>query len=323
MMLLKSKKWWMPSVLFFLLAVGCGHQGEKQVPASTGIDRSFSGNSADHNAEKIFTITIFPDAPRAGDVLTAVVRGVGGPLVFSWGKNGELLEGQHRTRLSLPGLVRGDVVRVVVTAGEKEAVAETAICNSPPEVESVVFKTPYLCRGVDFEVEARGRDADGDPVEFRYVWEVDGRELFYETGAVLPGDSYEKGNIVKLTVIPRDEIEEGNPFGNGLEFEVRNAPPRIVSSPPETLDSLEYRYQVRAVDADEDEVSYELAKGPEGMTIDPENGLVRWSIPPDASGTHEVRIEARDAGGMTGWQEYTLEIKVGNQDPGKPVMGRG
>jgi hypothetical protein len=197
---------------------------------------------------------------------------------------------------------------VVVTAGEKEASAETVIHNSPPKVAAVVGKTPYLCRGVDLEVEARGTDADGDRVEFRYVWYVNEVALYGEESSVLSGDSYRRGDIIKLTVFALDQQEEGEPFSEGLQFEVGNAPPRIVSSPPTSITSLDYRYQARATDADEDEITYHLTKGPEGMTIDPASGLVLWSMPVDAIGTFEMRIEARDAEGEGAWQEFSLEI---------------
>jgi hypothetical protein len=313
----KSANGWMLAALVLLFAAGCDRTSklpESAKPESdSGPPATMQQAGKDGVRDSLFELTLLPEKPRAGDELRTVVSGVGGPFVVAWEKNGEPIAGQNKTRLSGPGLVRGDVVRVIVTAGEKEARVETFIFNSPPEVVSVVTKAPYLCRGVDFEVEARGRDADGDPVGFRYEWEVDGRELFFETGPVLPGDSYEKGDIVKLTVIPRDEEEDGEPYSGELEFEVGNAPPRIVSSPPTSITSLDYRYEVRATDADEDEITYRLASGPEGMTIDPASGLVLWSIPADASGTFEVRIEALDAEGEGAWQEYALEIERGGE----------
>jgi hypothetical protein len=290
--------------LLAMLLAGCDRPTQISLEDKASIEDAESGKKAEP-----LRVTLLPEVPRSGGLLTAVVKGALGPFVYTWELNGELVAGENKARLSLTGLVRGDVVRVVVADGETEASAETVVINSPPKVESVVVKTPLLCRGVDFEVEAQARDVDGDPVEFRYVWRVNGRELFFQTGPVLPGDSYEKGDIVKLTVIPRDQEEEGEPFDKGLEFEVANAPPRFITSPPENFISAGYSYQARAVDADEDEVRYLLAKGPDGMTIDPEKGLVRWTVPADERGTHEVRIEARDADGMIGWQEYTLKIE--------------
>jgi hypothetical protein len=81
--------------------------------------------------------------------------------------------------------------------------------------------------------------------------------------------------------------------------------------PTSTFTAEEYRYQVQAEDPDGDEISYKLDAGPEGMTIDPASGLVLWSISPEVSGTHEVKIEARDTEGLTAWQEFSLHIERG------------
>jgi hypothetical protein len=316
-MFVKSKSVWMLGALALLLMAGCDRTSK--APETAGPDSSpmtISSGEADPNdraqAGPPFTVTLLPETPRAADELNAVVTGVSGPFTFSWEKNEEPIPGQNKTRLPPAGQVRGDVVRAIVTAGDQEARAEVVIRNSPPKVVSVACKTSLLCRGTDLEVEPRAEDADGDPIEFRYVWRVNDEELFEENGPVLPGDAFRRGDVVKVAVFPRDEESEGEPFDRGMTFEAGNAPPKFVSSPPQTVASLEYRYQVQAVDADEDEISFELTSGPEGMTIDPAGGLVSWAIPEDAAGKHEVKIVARDSEGGTGSQEYALEIKTGD-----------
>jgi hypothetical protein len=312
----KANKIWMMGTLALLLAAGCDRASKALATAEpdSNPEAVFADDEGPSNGAvgPPFSVTILPAVPRAADELRAVVRGGSGPFAFSWEKNGELIPSRNKTRLPPAGQVHGDVVRVVVAAGEQEASAEVVILNSPPKIVSVACKTASVCRGTDLEVEPRVEDADGDPVEFRYVWTVNEEELHQENGPVLFGDAFFKGDIVKVVVIPRDQEEEGEPFGRGTTFEVGNAPPKFVSSPPETITSLEYRYQVQAVDADEDEISFELAAGPDGMTIDPASGLVSWAIPEDAAGKHEVKIVARDSEGGTGSQEYALEIKTGD-----------
>jgi hypothetical protein len=308
----------MLAALILFLGMGCDRTSKLPEAAETesGARAAPSENTggADGAEESSFTVTLLPEAPRAGDKLLTVVRGAARPFGFTWEKNGEPIAGQARARLSGIDLVRGDTIRVVVTAGEKETTAETVIRNSPPKIVSVVPQMTQLYRGADFAVEPRAVDADGDPVEYRYAWRVNNLELVQETGPVLPGEAFFRGDIVKLKVTPQDEVEEGEPFSKGLEYEVGNAPPRIVSSPPTSITSLDYRYQARATDADEDEITYQLAKGPEGMTIHPVSGLVLWSMPADASGTFEVRIEALDAVGEWAWQEFSLEIERGGKN---------
>jgi hypothetical protein len=307
---------WLLTGLALLLAAGC--ERTAQAPASSGpasASETVSASETDRQqaaADLPLTVAILPEAPKATDELRAVASGGSRPFVFAWEKNEERIAGQNKARLHRADLVHGDVVRVVVTADGKEASAVTVIRNTPPTVLEVVCTAPTVCRGSDLVVEPRAEDIDGDPVDFRYVWRVNDQELLQETGPVLPGDAFVRGDIVRLTVTPQDEEEEGEPFADGLEYEVGNAPPRFVASPPPGSRSLEYRYQVQVVDPDEDTVSYALAAGPDGMTIDPETGLVHWAIPAETSGIHEVRIEARDAEGAVAIQEFSLEFTAGS-----------
>lgn len=304
----------MLGVLALLAMAGCDRNAK--APENGGPDSdtavAVEASLSDGPAESGFTVAILPEAPRAADELRAVVSGGNGPFAFSWKKNEETIPRQNKTRLPAVGQAGGDVVRVVVTAGDQETGAEVVIRNSPPKVVSLACKTPSVHRGTDLEVEARAEDADGDPIDFRYVWTVNDEELFEETGPVLSGDAFRRGDIVKVVVIPRDAEDEGEPFDRGMTFEVDNAPPQFLSSPPVAIDSLEYLYPVRAVDADGDEVNFELSAAPEGMTIDPATGLVSWPIPEDAAGRHEVNIVARDSEGGTASQKYALEIKTGD-----------
>ncbi|TFG38256.1 MAG: hypothetical protein E4H46_00070 [Desulfobacterales bacterium] len=272
---------------------------------------SAAGVPADDGAvEPVFTVMILPPQPRATDDLQASVIGVGGPLTFAWRKNGELLAGHNNARLPHLELVHGDLVSLVVAAHGREVSAETVIHNSPPKVTAVTCKVSSLNRGVNLEVEPLAEDADGDPVAFRFVWQVNDEELFGENGPVLSGGAFHKGDIIKLEVVPYDEEDEGDSFTNGLVYVAGNAPPRFVSSPPATFASMEYRYQARAIDPDDDDVRYELVAGPAGMTIDPVSGLVLWPIPVGVSVAEKVRIEARDAEGAGGYQEYLLQLKT-------------
>ena len=306
-----SKTAWLLAGLI-LLVVGCDRKlelTEGSPTPSPGEAASASGNFLDDSlVTAAFTVTILPAEPHATDDLQASVIGLGGPLTFAWEKNGERLPGKNSAQLPHLGLVHGDVVRLLVAGHGREVAAETVIRNSPPKVLSVSCKVSSLCRGVNLEVEPQAEDADSDPVAFRYVWQVNDQELFGENGPVLPGDVFHRGDVIKLEVVPYDEEDEGESFTDGLTYGVGNAPPRFVSSPPASFASLDYQYQVRVMDPDDDDVSYKLTSGPAGMTVDPVSGLVQWSIPASLSGTQTVRIEARDADGAGAYQEYILQI---------------
>ncbi|MCB9497726.1 MAG: putative Ig domain-containing protein, partial [Fibrobacteria bacterium] len=91
-----------------------------------------------------------------------------------------------------------------------------------------------------------------------------------------------------------------------------NRPPRIVSEPVLTaiVDSA-YTYDVDAVDPDIDALSYELRRGPMGMTIDAMTGLVRWVAPPESMGVVDtVVVAALDDRGMEDEQTYLLYVST-------------
>ena len=84
-----------------------------------------------------------------------------------------------------------------------------------------------------------------------------------------------------------------------------NSAPRIVSSPGVNAEvGVEYTYQVRAVDADNDPLSFRLAQAPAGMSISP-SGLVRFT--PSRDGNAQVAIVVSDGIFQTR-QEYTLVV---------------
>jgi fibro-slime domain-containing protein/RHS repeat-associated protein len=71
-----------------------------------------------------------------------------------------------------------------------------------------------------------------------------------------------------------------------------------------------YTYQVQAVDSDGGAISYALLKGPLGMSINPQDGLVYWQPSRDQVGTYTVTVEALDANGATDTQTYTLTVSI-------------
>ena len=54
------------------------------------------------------------------------------------------------------------------------------------------------------------------------------------------------------------------------------------------LESAEYRYDVIALDADDDSLSFTLEEGPAGMTIDRATGLISWTAQPSDQGAHPL-----------------------------------
>ena len=57
-------------------------------------------------------------------------------------------------------------------------------------------------------------------------------------------------------------------------------------------------------------MTYALAVGPQGMSIDPSSGLVRWNPIASNRADNEVILKATDADGKLTLQKYTITVEV-------------
>ena len=92
-------------------------------------------------------------------------------------------------------------------------------------------------------------------------------------------------------------------------------PPQI-SGTPETAafeDSL-YSYNLQAVDEEGGRLTYEVATGPEEMSISAA-GVVEWTPAAADTGEVEITLNASDPAGQTATQSFTLEVNAVNDAP--------
>jgi hypothetical protein len=92
-----------------------------------------------------------------------------------------------------------------------------------------------------------------------------------------------------------------------------NDAPAIISSPvTEAYAGRDYEYRITAVDAERDRAELHLSLGPDGMSIDPSTGALRWR-PPEA-GSFPVSLRASD-GRAWSFQNFTITVTVINKAP--------
>ncbi|MEM6469374.1 MAG: choice-of-anchor C family protein [Planctomycetota bacterium] len=80
----------------------------------------------------------------------------------------------------------------------------------------------------------------------------------------------------------------------------------------------QYTYDVDATDADGDSLTYSLAVGPNGMTIDGESGVIDWTPTIDDFGLHDVVVEVSDGRGGQAEQRYVLTVN--EAPPNRPPV---
>jgi hypothetical protein len=91
----------------------------------------------------------------------------------------------------------------------------------------------------------------------------------------------------------------------------------VVTSQPETVarEDEPYAYALKATDLNGDALTFLLVSGPEGMTIDPQTGLLTWAPTQEDLGTVQVEIRVDDAGGASGGQSFVLTVLNTNDPP--------
>lgn len=303
---------WLLCLIIVLLA-GCGNKKENNVipaqpvTASPVETRPVAAATAARAAQQTSKLVLLPEAPTAKDMLLAVFKGEAGQVKYRWEKNGETLDGEKLDRLAVKHLQKGAVITVIVDNAGASYSASVTIGNLPPVVEQVTFKDPVIHRGVDIQLLASGDDADGDDITFNYKWYRDGNEMTIIDGPTLPGDQFNRGDRISFQVIPFDGVEEGAPY-EGSAFTIPNAPPLFVSNPPLQFLSETYTYQARAIDPDDDAITYALENPPPGMKINSKTGQINWPLVDLPAGDYRISIVAVDSQEQKAYQEYSLSM---------------
>ncbi len=293
-----------------LASFGCGGEDER------GPESQSQKPSAAPRAV-IGSVTISPPIATKAVNLKARVEMSGAPgsdgghLVFEWLRNGRPIEGEKGSILEATSFTKGDEIAVRVAPGGGGRAVESAsvrIKNSLPRIASAVIVPETATREKEIEARAQAMDADGDAVSFRFQWMRNGVDLPGATNERLSLAEMAKGDKIGVRVTPHDGEEEGSP-NFPREVIVRNANPSIVSASPETFGGGVFSYQVRVKDADNDPISFALAKAPAGMTID-KSGMIAWPISEGVAGSHEVEVVAADPDGGKATQAFTVTISV-------------
>lgn len=278
-----------PYMAILFLALSMQACGRAPVPSAT-----------EHGKTGTFSVSLIPEAPRAGDVVRAVVTG-GDEVSFRWEHNGEAVENIAEV-LDTSGFRKGERVGVVVTSGGREASAESVLLNSPPVIRSVDISPKPFNKFTGVKAVADGRDPDNDAIEYEYEWYVNNEKVYEESGAALDGRYFKRGDAVSVRVVSSDR-EGAGAFRTDAGSAV-NAQPRFASEPPGDF-SGQFLYFPKASDLDGDEVKFTVVKGPEGMKT--EGGRVEWDTK-GRKGAFEVVLSADDGNGGEAFQRFELKV---------------
>ncbi len=201
--------------------------------------------------------------------------------------------------------------------------------NLPPRIDSIPPDEAVF--GVLYRYDVIATDPDGDELTF---------DLLASTSVPLPGIANaltvpasmtidpETGVLVWVPAVEEVGLDTSGGFGvqeltirvrdgNGgfdlqqvaITVRLPNTVPVITSIPPQpAVVDIPYRYTVRVQDAENDPLTFALDTAPEGMTIDPDTGVINWT--PDQIGTHTVSLIVSDDRGGVATQTFVLPVVV-------------
>jgi hypothetical protein len=300
-------------VLLALLAsvlLGCGEQsGGPQQPAG-------SSNQTEATVS-VVAVRVLPERPTPESTLEAHVRvrdGQPAQVIYQWLRNGSPIPGANGPTLGGESLRKGDFISVQVWAGQSggEGVKSDAVVigNTAPVVEWVGITPNPATSSSTLEAVAKGTDRDQDQLTYAYRWLVNGETVVGQNESSLDKGYFRRGDRVQAAATPFDGTEWGKETVS-QPIVIKNSPPMIVSMAPERLESMSYRYAVKAEDVDGDPVKFSLrGNAPPGMKIDEATGVIEWqvSIPKEPT-TWEYEVVAEDPEGLKSIQKITLKYK--------------
>ncbi len=279
-------------------------------------DLSVSSQSVGNHPPVIRAVVIQPRPLILTDRVVAQVEAQDidrNPLRFryQWRINEHVVDGQDGEQLPLNLLKQGDQVSVQVwphdgvVEGTPVTSESAVVGNTPPVVRALTFSPSAVFPGVRVQVQADVAEPDGDSVQVAYRWFKNNKVVGEGTNRELDTTGYVRGDLVMVEVIATDRGGSGPALRSDI-LEVGNTPPQILSMPDKVVSGNLYRYQVQAADAESDPLIFSLAAAPEGMTIDPQGGLLTWTVRPSHTGPQPVRIVVKDSQGASASQEFEL-----------------
>jgi hypothetical protein len=312
------------ATLALAAACACG-SGEEPAPAqpaeapAPAAETAAAGAPAPNRPPVLQALRFEPDPPLSGQRVAVHAQASdpdGDPvrLIYAWRLDGAD-SGRGEAAFDVPDKARGMRLEVSVVAhdGHDESPARTLsteVGNHVPELVDLLLEPAKgLTVGSELSASPRAVDADGDPIEFEYIWLVNGRRV-KEDGAVLTSRHFKRGDSVVLEVRANDGEDRSEPIRSPA-ISVENSLPVVASNPSGLDETGSFHYTPVIEDPDGDRrLRFRLVQGPPGMQIDWLHGTVAWKPTEEQAGKHPVEIEVDDGAGGVVSQNFVLDVKV-------------
>ena len=284
-----------------------GHKAK--APESADVNARQDILSAGKDVNRVASIEIKPADATHDSVMNLTTKGLDmAGAKIEWLVNGEAVPGADGTAFRATPAIKGDEVEARVTVQDREIDSNVVkIHDAPPWITRIKIMPEVFKPGDRLRVDAEGKDPDGDDVELKYQWTINGEPA--GDGREIDGQ-IKRGDKVEVRVTPSDGEVDGSAVV--LKREIGNIPPMIVEGGKFNFDGTVCTYWVKATDPDGDRLTYSLKGAPSGMTIDKETGRIRWDVPADFAGKASFTAVVKDGHGGESEQKLTFTIKSNN-----------
>lgn len=172
--------------------------------------------------------------------------------------------------------------------------------------------------GEPFAYDLRSADEDSDPVEWKLLESPHGASLDQRFGTLRWTPALDQLGQQRFVISAKDPLGLEALQSFSLIVSGTNLAPSILSRPPsEAVAEDRFVYGIRAVDPENDFLTFAIVTGPAGMTIDSARGIVRWTPTLGQLGAANATIEVSDSRGNKSTQSFPLNVTqiVRNREP--------
>ncbi|WP_353929182.1 putative Ig domain-containing protein [Okeanomitos corallinicola TIOX110] len=192
--------------------------------------------------------------------------------------------------------------------------------NTAPSITSTAPDTVRVGSNLEYQVTAT--DAESDPLTYFLAEAPEGVTIASNTGLVswTPTESQTGEQTITVKVVDGRGGSDNQSFTLTVN---ENQKPVFTSNPLLTGNPNQiYEYDVDASDPEGTAITYSLRNGaPDGMTIDPDTGVIQWTPTAEQQGQFPITVFANDAEGERAVQSFLLN--VGNPGGGGTGGGTG
>lgn len=184
----------------------------------------------------------------------------------------------------------------VPSAHKPNAINQPINTNAPPRITKFDVEPKKPIVGDTIKVISETSDKDEDSVKVIYEWAINDIALDIKSNVLTISDKFKRGDKISVKATPDDGKVKGMPLT--MFMYIANAPPLLKSLPERIrLDGNLYTDQIKAIDPDGDHLTFVLKEAPDGMTIHPEIGFVRWKVPSQFVGKYNYTVSVTDGHG--------------------------